>query len=239
MFLILKLSHLRNSEFVQFFVDLLAIFTKHNPTDLHIEKPYQDLKDAVAVLREIFNPKKGSNITEELAELDGERDGAFNGISLVIEGFSYSYNPAIRDAALLLMDSLESFKGAVRLNYSAETSTLSDLVSKWRVEPYAGALTTLGQTHWIDRMDVVNNHFNERFLARVEEEANSPEIKMKAQRDTVTKLYGTLLKRTDAYATINGPEGYEDLANEVNVLIQSYDKMLNARKADHQNTNAN
>jgi hypothetical protein len=128
MFLNLKISNLRNSEFVQFFVDFLAIFKKHDPVKLQVESHYQELEQENEVLGQVFHPQRGSMITGDLVVEDDRRDAAFRGISMVIDGFTHSYKPELRDAALLLQDSLADIKGSDRLNYSAETSTFSELV---------------------------------------------------------------------------------------------------------------
>ncbi|MGQ1783768.1 DUF6261 family protein [Saccharicrinis sp. GN24d3] len=232
MILNLKLTSLRNSEFVQFYTDLLAIIEKHEPIRIQIEAQYLPLKQNQDRLTEVFKQKQGSILTEEIADLDGRRDRDFVGISTLVEAYTYSYEPEKKEAAIILKDSLKSYTGAARMNYRAETSMLNDLVEKWRSEEeLVHAVETLGQQAWLKELDTSNKLFNDRFLARVQETAGNPDVKVKEIRDGMMSQYKTMLNHIKAHATLNGNESYDSLINQMNVLIEEYGKLITGRKA--------
>lgn len=231
MFSIINLRNLRNSEFVQFINDLLAIVQKHDPPTIKIETPYQSLNESQATLSLIFNQKQGSAITEDISLADGRRDTAFVGISLAVNAYTYNFDEGVRLAAQLLSESLQKYTGTADLNYSAETSVLINLLTNWRSDSeLISAIDTLGLRAWINELEVANTTFNDLFLARITESAESPTVKVKEVREEVLANYKTLLEHITAYATIDGVEAYSALVNEINTLVEVYDKILTTRQ---------
>jgi len=233
MFLSIYLKNLRNSEFVQFNQDLLTIISSNNPEELKINEQYTELNQLQETLTSVFKQDQGSSITEEITQIDERRDDAFTGISTLINAYTNHFDDGIKNAAKLLSKSLDSYgPGVIRLNYQAQTSTVADITSKWRTQPeLATAVERINLTAWVNHMDAQNSLFNERFLARINETADNPDIKMKEIRDLMIEKYSILLKYISAYATINSNEAYNQVVSRLNTLIEQYNRLLTARKS--------
>ncbi|WP_075602759.1 DUF6261 family protein [Saccharicrinis aurantiacus] len=228
-----KLTNLRNSEFVQFFQHLDKLVLKYDATALGIDAVYTPLKDNSDKLTVLYKQKMGSDLSEEIAMADKRRDDALNGLIALTKAYKYSFNETIRTAALDLYNSIEFYGDTIaRLNYAAETSTINDLVSKWRNdEKLAAAVATIDQEPWLNELDEANNAFDTLFLSRIDESANNPEINFRDIRIEMAEQYTTLLKYIEAFSLIKGEELYKPLAERLNVLIGEYDRMLDMRKA--------
>ena len=232
MFLYIKLKNLRNGEFVQYNENLLNILGKNNPEALLINDQYIALNQLQETLTSIFKQDHGSAITQEITEIDERRDNAFTGISTVISGYIYHYNDNVRKAAETLSKSLDNYgAGLTRLNYQTETSFISDIISKWKSQPeQTAAAELLNLSGWFSLLETENNLFDERFVARIQESADTPEMKVKDVRDLSIKKYSELLKFITAYSTINGEEAYAHVISQINALNEQYNKLLSARQ---------
>ena len=222
---------LRNSEFIQFFRNLLDILESNDPEVLKIKSQYDDLCALVAVLTRFYKPELGSNITSELQELDAERDDALQGIKLQIKSFTYHYDEVNRIAASILDDMLDHYgTGVERLNYQAETSTINSIIDKWDNDDlYNGALATLNLFEWLDKLKTINNKFNQRFLDRLEDQIDSPEKNTLELRAEVINSYRQLIKYLQAYTTLSTGDEYTKVNKLINELITQYNMMLAMR----------
>ncbi|TLX76077.1 hypothetical protein E9993_07655 [Labilibacter sediminis] len=233
MFKTIYLKNLRNGEFVQYNENLLSILGQNNPEALLINDQYNALNQLQETLTSIFKQDQGSAITKELTEIDARRDNAFTGISTVIKGYTYHYDDNLRNAAETLNESLENYgAGLTRLNYQTQTSFITDIISKWKSEQkQTAAVELLKLNDWFSLLETENNLFDERFVARIQESAKTPEMKVIDVREAIINKYSEILKYISAYSTINGEEAYAYVISQINALNEQYNKTLSARKS--------
>lgn len=233
MFLSIYYQSLRTSEFIQFIQNLIEILEAKNPDDLNVRSRIDELKNLLASLTSVFKPNLGSEITSELELLDAARDKAFVGIEQTIKGFTYHFDEATRQAAQILSDSIAVYgTGISRLNYQAETSTINSIINKWQSDAVcADAVGKLALTDWVAHLKSVNDQFNLRSLDRIKEQAELPEVKLADLRKDTIASYRKLLAHLEAYATISGREVYTEVANQVNLLIEQFNRLIVARSS--------
>ena len=119
-----------------------------------------------------------------------------------------------------------------RLNYQAETTTLSNLVNDLQSDPeVATALQTLNLVALVEELKTANNLFNENYLLRVKALSQAPDDSPVDLRKEATIRYRNLVEWMEAYIVINGPEPYEPLVKQVNELIAQYNEMIKIRKS--------
>ncbi|MCW3807189.1 DUF6261 family protein [Plebeiibacterium marinum] len=241
MFTNIKLRHLRNHEFYTFSYNLCKVVEDHDPVKLQIEAPYQQFKQTQTVLSAIYKPEKGSEITALLQKKDEKRDNSITGITHYVTAFTYHYDEEKRSAANTLKHHLDSYgSGIARLNYSAETGVLTDIIEKWKhTEKYVNAVNVLGIQNWIDVLENENIDFDNTFLSRVKESSEASELKVKEIRDELVVKQQTLLDHISAFVTIKGKDDYEALIKMINKLFDHYNKLLSSRKHtsdDNENT---
>ena len=231
MFLAIHYPKLRNNEFIQFIKLLVEILNSNDPEILKVKAQCDDLSALLATLSALFKPDLGSAITQELQEIDARRDTAMTGIEMQIKTFTYYFEAEKREAANLLGSSLTTYgSGISRMNYQAETSTLTSIIQKWESDAdLSAALTTLGLTAWLTELKFANILFQERYIARLKDDANSPEEKTIELRKDIIQSYRTLLAHLQAHATLSTDNSYDPVINQTNQLIEQYNKLVAAR----------
>ena len=239
MFLTSLIHKFRNSEFVQFIKNILSIVSSHDPEVLNVKNVYDELSALGTQISELYRPETGSDITQEIQELDERRDRAFTGIYRFVDAFSYHYDPDKKAAAQRLYDAILLFGGGIaRLNYQAETSTIDGILNKFRTESdLAEAVTKLeGLSDWLNELEEANKLFDEAYLRRVKEEAAKPEVKMADLRKEIIGVYRALLQHLEANAIVSGSEVYNQVAKEINEVIEKYNRVVESRTSSTSGT---
>jgi len=228
MYTTLNYRRLKNRTFVQFFQHLLEIVKSGNPETLLVKEQYDELLPLVAVLFELTQADKGSEISEELVELDGKRDATWFGIDLQIQSFSHHFDPAKQEAAIALENSLTPFgTGIARLKYVEETNTLGGIINKWEnTADLSAAIGLLGLTDWLNKLKDENTLFDNKFQARVNERADTPDVKSIELRKQIITANRELLAHLQAHTTLSTDGAYDTINNRINQLIDEYNKMI-------------
>jgi hypothetical protein len=234
MYLNINQRKLKNRTFVQFFQHLLEIIKAGNPETLLVKEQYDELLPLVAVLFELTQADKGSEISEELVELDGNRDATWFGIELQIESYTHHFDPAKQEAALDLENSLTPFgTGIARLKYVEETNTLNGIINKWEnTAELSTAIITLSLTDWLNKLKDDNNLFDTKFRARVNERADAPDVKSVELSKQILAAYRELLAHLEAHTTLNKDGAYDTINNRINQLIDEYNKMIPKKESE-------
>lgn len=231
MFLAIHYRKLRNNEFIQFIKLLNEILNSNDPEILKVKAQCDDLTALLATLSALFKPDLGSAITKELQEIDARRDTAMTGIEMQIKSFTYYFDAEKREAANLLDSSLTTYgSGISRMNYQAETSTIASIIQKWESDAaLIAAVTTLGLTAWLAELKAANILFQERYIARLKDDADSPEEKTIELRKDIIQSYRTLLAHLQAHATLSTDNSYNAVVQQINQLIEQYNKLVAGR----------
>lgn len=233
----IKLLRLRNSEFIQFFTDLFSIFNRHNPEELGVKNQLSPVIDELDKIKNIHGTDKGSDISDELKNIDNQRDESITGILKVVEGFMLHYDEAIREAAGLLLNKINNFGPSIaRQNYPSETTSINGIIDSFNTEPkLKDALKLLKLAEWTKKLDSQNKLFSKRYIDRIDESAKQSDDKIKELRTITTENYYTLRDHLNAHATLNAAGGYIPLIDQLNELIDEYNLLINRRigtKAD-------
>ena len=221
----------RLSELIQFLYDVISIFKKHNPELLEINGEVTDLEAKTQSLDKVYKFEKGSKITEEIIRLDQVRDKYLVGIHSCLDGFTRHFDAAFCAAASLLLRNLNLYgANPAKLNYQAETSTINSIVESWtKTNDLSLALGTLNFTNWVAELKNVNDQFNSRFIARVQETGLKPEESSIELRRTAISGYRVLEENTDARSVLSKDDTYKGLINDLNALIDNYNRLVSSR----------
>ena len=234
MIIAIHLNHLRNAEYLQFIKQVLAIIGLNKPDVLKIEAQYNNLQGYLAALEALFVTEKGSAITETVVLQDNRRDKAINGITAIVNGFTYHYTPDTENHARRLAGQIGEYgAGIARENYQAQTSIIDNLLNDLNSKPeMAAAITALQLTDWCKELETANTAFNNAYLQRTQQlGAVSPET-IFAKRQQANSNYYSLRDFIDSYFIINqGAEPYNKVSNELNALIVQYNTMMAGRLA--------
>ncbi|MET3046837.1 DUF6261 family protein, partial [Flavobacterium covae] len=172
--------------------------------------------------------------TTTLLNIDKRRDDCINGLFYVVQGYEYHFEETLRVAAQKLATNLRFYgSGISRLNYQAETATLTNIINDWETKPeLIAALTTLNLTAWKDEMKKQNNAFNTLYLDRTQEYGNATPENLISKRNEANTVYYALRDRITAFHTlIEAPaiSPYATSINQLNALIDQYNNLIVGR----------
>ena len=229
----INLTNLRNAEYLQYIKNYLAIVQRNDPTVLKIQAQYDALMSKSNELDALFKKILANENTADILALDGRRDDAINGIYYVAQGYEYHFDPQLQTAASLIKDSFSVYGGGIaKLNYQAETATITGLITDWENKaPLVAAFTTLNLTDWKNELKAANTQFDERYLDRTQEYGNATPENLKSKREETNAVYYALRDRIEAYHLLVDvpPSPYTTVINQLNALIDQYNTLLNNR----------
>lgn len=235
----ISLQPLRNSEYIQFQTDTLNIVSNNDPEALGVKALFDNLKNVIDSIEKQFKVSQASLITKEIEVLDARRDKAINGITLIIQGYTYHAEEALSNYAKTLEAHLNLFgSGIAKDNYISETTVLRNIINDWKTKPeLLAAITALQLTAWQTEMELANNLFNETYSKRNDELAVAPSEKLKTLRLEGNEAYYKLRNRLNSYLDINnGAEPWASTVGKINQNISNYMALLNRRNAGSTNT---
>jgi hypothetical protein len=228
----IKLNLLRNGEFIQLMTDLLAIVSKKYPAALKVAEPFNVLKVLTDHIETLFKIQQGSVISDELIEIDARRDNAINGISSMINAFTYSTDANLKKHAVVLQTHLSAFgNGIARDNYQSETASIRNILTDWDAQTeLTSAINALQLVPWKTELAAANTLFSDRYLARAEETGAASSLNIGNKRLETNEAWYALRDLVNAYATIEkGAEPYGSTITYMNVLLEYYNNLIGRR----------
>jgi hypothetical protein len=229
----IDLTRFRNAEYLQFMKNFATLVDSNDPAALNVVAQLAALVAKNSELEALFKKEQASEITQELIDIDGRRDRAFNGILAVVDGFTYHYEEVKAQAANRLKNNLNLYgAGVARQNYQAETAILTNISNDWETKPeLTAAMNLLDLESWKDEMKAANIVFDQKYLARTLEYSEASPENLLLKRTETTQVYFTLRQFIDAFAvTVNTPI-YQTVTNQLNALIDQYNTLLNNRQS--------
>lgn len=224
----LQYTYFNNRTFVQFFRHFISTIEKSNPETLQIKTQFDNLSVPVNELFNLTQRDRGSELSEDLVEIDKRRDNCWLGIDYQLQSYRYHYNLSKKEATIELERSLLPFgTGISRLKYVEETITINGIIEKWESNAELQEhISQLGLSEWVAKLKEENLLFDNKFKERVEERANEPEVKSIELRKTIIEHYRTLLKHLTAHTTLSTDNTYDTINSKINELIEEYNKMI-------------
>jgi hypothetical protein len=229
----INLMLLRNAEYLQFQKDILGIAGRNSPATLNVQQRFDAMNNKLAEMEGLFKKVMASEITAELLALDERRDNAVNGISQLVLAYTYHYDETLRKAAGHLDTNLKLYgAGIARMNYQAETTTITAILNDWNTKPeLTNAAASLGLGNWMAELENANHLFNSRYLDRTQEVGNANPDSLRSKRVEMNEAYYGLRDRIDALHTLADiePSAYTPVINQLNVLIDEYNQTIARR----------
>jgi hypothetical protein len=224
------------SEFIQFLKDVISICTLSDPVRLNINSRLKPLEESVKELDAVFKKERGSDLTDEVATLDDRRDKAFLCLSMMIKAYGYHFDEAKLAAAEKIDALLDRYGTSIhKLNYQAETTTVSNLVNDLESDAELSvAVSTLELQPLVDELKTSNRLFHEKYIARAREVSQASEDSAVELRKTAIVQYLSLVDLIEAYVEISGPDNYQELIKHLNEVIEKYNGTIAFRTRDEE-----
>jgi len=226
-----KLNHLWNSEYSMFVSQLVAIFMKYQPEALHLKKAFERLTALMPQLAKIKAQELSNAISNQLVELDNERDTLFNAIVAQVKNMGKLSLASIAPHVVVMNRFLDIHgRDIAAANYNAETKRINDMLadynSKADVKVASDSLTL---TIFFQQLATVNTQFANLFLQRTEENAATETVDARAIRAETDKVLVAFFDAFEFCSSEYDELDYQTPANEMNDLISYYKTQLKTR----------
>lgn len=231
----IKTAHIlkyRNAEHIQFNKDLAALCVAANPDVLGFLAKFTPFEQHIIQLERVFKQIEASMLTKEIVGLDESRDRTVTGILGIAQYYLYHFNPEYVNAADLIVHHMKKYGGRIaKLSYQAETSAINDLVDLFKNDTtFKAAVNLLNLGDWFTELEVQNNAFNEKYIARVDEEGDKPQLNLRELRAESKTLYDAMIKRFLAHEELYPSDAHTALIVKINALIDKYNNIKRKHK---------
>ncbi len=227
-----QLEMYRKGDLVQYFNNVLEIVTAERATALNIASQRKALADVMERFNASWQPNKGSELTPQIQQLDEERDSLFMGLKMTVDAWAmHHYDEEKKNASFLIADKIGASNDNIpRLRYQQETATLNALILDFTGE-LAKAISLLGLTQWVEKLQTVNTAFNEKYLERAKALSTEQEGVVLQLRIEASEAFRNLINIFEARMEIAKVErkdvnAYETANNELNEITEQYNEAV-------------
>jgi Family of unknown function (DUF6261) len=224
----LHLSILRNEEHYQFNIDFSNLVTNYSAATLGITLLYPAYQAALAVETKSLDIVRGSATTDELADVDTQRDSTFIGLDSSVKSMLFHFDATTKAAAMRIKKLLDTYGDIAEKPYDQETGAITKLVNDLQGD-YSADATLLGINAWVVELQRLNIQFDTLKNSRYAEGAAKPQENLKLARKQTDKVYKDIVKRINALVVINGETEHRGFVVDLNERITNYNNLLAQR----------
>jgi len=233
----IDLTKLHNGEHYQFQSEFQFLIAQTGAQVIHIETLFATFIPLFNNEAEALSLIQKSDITEQLHEVDMERNALFRGFSDAVKSACNHFIEAKSSAAKHFSILLEKYGNVAQKSYDQETADITNLV-KEIVGTYLNDINLLGLMDWVSELNAKNQEFDTLMQKRYTQEADKTELRMKQVRTEVDAAYHDIVNQIDALILVNGSNAYQFFVHELNARVDKYNNIIaqrkgrNAKKAD-------
>jgi len=227
----LTFKNLWNNEYTMFVNQIVVIADKYDPTSLHLQKSYSKVTAQLPALAKIKAQEKSNALSNQLQELDAERDTLIVAIIAQVKAMGKLSMPAIAPHVVVINRFFDQHgRDIATANYNAETERLTDLLADYNAKAdVKAAAQALNLTMLFDQLGIVNTQFAALFLQRTESDAATEKVDTRAIRTETDKALTAFFDAFEFCSSEYDGLDYITPASELNELIAYYKTQLKAR----------
>lgn len=232
----LNSSHLRNSEHVEFYHNVLVAIQKQGTEALGLTATQlADYKLAVDTEQDIVNRSTGSEFTPEMEAMDKERDRIFKLIRHKLQACMYESPDSDVAQFVNLIDKylLKKYGGEiVTAAYQEESAQIRGFILDVRERLAPNSLELIGIASDLDDLESFNDRFVDEYHSRVTEKSTSTSELTKKLRDSTESYYSLLTLHFEYKANADDTtvgKACSDLIAVINVLVRDAAQRLETR----------
>jgi hypothetical protein len=175
-----------------------------------------------------LNAERGNLLTEDIRNLDKERDKALAGIRQYVDSLTLYFDEKVVNAAILLSRSIDKHgSNLTKLSYLKQTRVIDSILEDWEKSPELSAavevLPLLG--NWKANLAEHNKSFSDVYLNRVQSESAKELTPLSKLIPDVKTTYNNLMILVGAFYQLDKAT-FTPFINDLNELITKYDTMV-------------
>jgi hypothetical protein len=217
---------LRNEVHVEFHTSVNALFVKYTPEGLGIETIYPSYKARYDEEVEALDVIRRSELTAEIEGLDHERDYVFRGFTDSVKSYRNHFDPDKRRAAEKVEMILEHYGNIAAKTLDAETAAIEDLHRELIKQENYIHIAALGLGEWLGYLVQVNRNLEQLMMARYDETAKRPDIRMRSARKGLDKVFRTIADLLEVRVRVNSADANKAFLAELNAVMERYKDIL-------------
>ncbi|CAK7057180.1 MAG: hypothetical protein PARBB_00303 [Parabacteroides distasonis] len=179
------------------------------------------LKSTFATEDDCLKVSQKSQLTDSIAEADARRDGYYTGYKNAVKGFLQLPEGEMLDAAKALWQHIADYKIDTKAQLDKETGMLTNFTDDLQGK-FAPQITLLGLKAFADNLKTANDQTRELLMRRDTENAAKTVGATKAARQATDAAYRTLIKKINAYATLDETGELSPFVDAMNAQILRY-----------------
>ncbi|MGG8495261.1 DUF6261 family protein [Tenacibaculum sp. TC6] len=225
------LTRYRHGEYLQYMKDVLELVKAQDVDVLLLTEPTQSLTLKTAKIEAAYKQQAGSELSQELVDLDTVRDRTIVGIRFVVEGYTYHFDESKAAAAQKLLKAIEVYGTSIaRKNYQEETASLDNLVRDIETrQTLQEATTVLAITDWFAKLKLENTAFSQKYIERVGDVAENPFESIPEYRIEASEAFRALIAHIEAHKVLSANDAYAKLLDKLAVLTTQYNQLIDNR----------
>ena len=224
--------YLQNMEHLEFTNHVLnmaktANLEKMNPLIAPLEAAYKAENEAL-------NQPRALDGTEDLVELDEERDRAFRMFQTMLDARKYEKSKDLVKTARAVQSIVDRYPNLAEANYDKESAMIDNLIDDLNGAEAKAWVTTLGLTEAIKRLDEGNKAFRARTQQRLAKGEASGSVDVKQLRQITDAALNAVLRRMDSLDDLFPSAEVTALIKAYNALVDGKQFLLAKRKATNE-----
>lgn len=223
MFKVINLYNLRLMAFTQVMKNVQSFVARENDLQLlGLAEVKAEFDTAFSVLEEALHIAKKSEQTENITELDSQRDNLLVCFIRHCELYQNHPDTAKSEAAKRSVIIIETYGKSPQLRaYRDETTIIRDLIADFEKSYADQDITLIGAKEWLTLLKPINEKFDELHSNRTLEQSEKEAGKTKEARVEMQAKFDRLCKAIEAMAFVRGTGEYQALANAINEEVKN------------------
>ncbi|MDR1356165.1 MAG: DUF6261 family protein [Tannerellaceae bacterium] len=231
------LSRLRNNEHYDFFQNI----------DGFVVKRIKDISEIAALwtpfhtyyIREddIYKRSAKAIETKYINEIHQRRGAVFMFVRRSIEAALYNFDDKKKEAAVKLTEVNDNYKSAANAAMTEVSALLHNMIEDFRKPRYEAAITTLGLTDAVEKLEELNEEFKNVYAERTQNiEASGEQGTMAEIRPIVDKSFKLFTDAVNSFYAAGNMSGRPDADNPyssiitfINGYIEQYERIYSRR----------
>jgi len=221
-----SLTRLGIASRIQFIENVINVIDLNDATALRVENQYSKLRNSWRALSDLYITDAKNPLSQEIFNLDLQRDECLWSIWLLVEGHSHSPIAPKRQAAEKLLRNLTLYADSpiafARQKYDVQTNNITNLISGWNtVAELMAARDILDLSELTTRLSEINSQHNIKFLERNAMYAAQPTETSSHRQVETTTAYYDLFRALNSMAYVTPSPLYDKTIREINSLIET------------------
>lgn len=212
--------------------DVYSYITAATPAALHIEELAPAYQALIKKQLELINRNRNVAFTDELAELDKERDRWLGQLNRTVDTAVASPSTTQAEAGRKLQRILSPYRGIAGNEYTKQTSEIKGLLRDFNTSEIADLLDTIGAGSTISKLREANDNFDAKYNERITTEASRTRSDTGTidNRRALDEAYRNMCQIVNAYAITGATDVINGFIDNLNARIEQGKRIL-ARQA--------